>query len=69
MPLLGRVVLISIGVRSVWWGIATFPVFWRAAGLEHTADSIIDGEEFKREILQTVLADADSPRQEIHSIH
>lgn len=57
---LGRVVLISMGVLSVWWGIVTFPVFWRDARLDHTADSIIDGEEFKREILQTLLADADS---------
>ena len=57
---LSRVVLISIGVFSVWWGMSTFPVFWRDARLDHTADSIINGEQFKREILQTLLADADS---------
>lgn len=56
----GRVVLISIGLLSVWWGIVTFPVFWRDARLDNTADRIIDGEEFKRGILQTLLADADS---------
>jgi hypothetical protein len=56
---LGRVVLISIGVLSVWWGIVTFPVFWRDARLDSTADNIIDDEEFKRENLQTLLADAD----------
>lgn len=55
-----RVALISIGVFSVWWGMSTFPVFWRDARLDNTADSILDGEPFKREILQTLLADADS---------
>jgi hypothetical protein len=57
---LGRVVLIFIGVLSVWWGIVTFPVFWRYARLDNTADSIIDGEEFTREILQRLLAEADT---------
>jgi len=45
---------------SVWWGMSTLPVFWRDARLDHTAGSILDGEEFKPEILQTLLADADS---------
>ena len=57
---MSRVVLISIGVFSVWWGIITFPVFWRDARLDYTADRVLNGEEFKREILQTMLADADS---------
>lgn len=57
---LSRVVLISIGVFSVWWGISTFPVYWRDTRLDHTADSILEGEQFNREILQTLLADADS---------
>jgi hypothetical protein len=55
-----RGVLMSIGVFSVWWGMSTFPVFWRDARLDHTADSIINGEPFKREILQTLLAESDS---------
>ena len=53
-------VSISIGVFSVWWGICTCPVFWRDARLDHTADGIINGELFKREILQTMLADSDA---------
>src|SRR6202030_4054285 len=57
---LGRVGLISIGLLSVWWGIVTFPVFWRDARLDRTAHNIIDDEEFKRESLQTLIADADS---------
>jgi hypothetical protein len=57
---MSRVVLISIGVFSVWWGIITFPVFWRDARLDYTADRVLNGEEFKRAILQTLLADADS---------
>jgi hypothetical protein len=57
---ISRVVLISIGMFSVWWGMSTFPVFWRDARLDHTAGSVLDGEEFKPEILQTLLADADS---------
>ena len=55
----GRFALISIGMVSVCWGIITFPVFWREAGLEQTADRILDGDQFKREILQNLLADAD----------
>src|ERR1700694_1996938 len=57
---LSRVVLISIGVFSVWWGIITFPVFWRDARLDHTADRILNGERFTPEILQMLVADADS---------
>ncbi len=57
---LSRGVLISIGAFSVWWGLRTFPVFWKDARLDHTAEIVLDGEVFKREILQTLLADADS---------
>jgi hypothetical protein len=57
---LSRMVLISIGVFSVWWGVSTFPVFWRDARLDDTAASITAGEPFKREDLQTLLADAES---------
>jgi hypothetical protein len=53
-----RFFLISIGLISIWWGISTFPVFWQDSRLVHAADDILDGEEFKREILQTLLADS-----------
>jgi hypothetical protein len=56
----GRIVLISVGLFSVCWAIITFPVFWGDAGLGYTADRILNGEQFKREILQILLADADS---------
>lgn len=56
----GRLVLISIGMFSACWCIITFPVFWRDARLDLMADRILDGEQFKHEILQIVLADADS---------
>jgi len=55
-----RSVLIFIGVLSVSWSVITYPVFWRDARLDYTADRILDGEQFKREILQTLLAKADS---------
>jgi hypothetical protein len=55
-----RFLLISIGLFSIWWGISTFPVFWQDFRLDHAADDILDGQEFKPEILQTLLADADS---------
>src|ERR1700730_15184620 len=58
--LLGRFFLISIGLFSVCWSIITFPVFWSDARLDYTADRILDGEQFKREILQILLANADS---------
>jgi hypothetical protein len=51
-----------MGMFSVWWGVSTFPIFWRDALLDHTAHSIINGEQFKREILQNLLADNDSER-------
>ena len=57
---MSRGVLISIVAFSVWWGMSTFPVFWQDARLDHTAEIVLDGEVFKREILQTLLADADS---------
>ncbi len=57
---MSRGVLISIGVFSVWWGMSTFPVFWRDARLDHTAEYILSGGKFKREILQTLLAEAES---------
>ncbi len=60
--IMSRGVLISIGAFSVWWGMSTFPVFWQDARLDHTAENILDGEEFKREILQTLLADAESAK-------
>ena len=56
---LSRGVLLSIGMFSVWWGASTFPIFWSDARLDHTADGIINGEEYKREILQTLLDDAE----------
>ena len=37
-----------------------FPVFWREARLDHAADLILDGEQFKREMPQIPPADADS---------
>ncbi len=55
-----RFILISIGVFSIWWGIYTFPVFWRDSRLDHAADNILEGETFKRETLQSLLADVDS---------
>jgi len=55
-----RFLLISIGLFSIWWGISTFPVFWRDSRLVHAADDILNGEDFKPGILQTLLADADS---------
>ncbi|GEM_PF-1823501 len=51
--------LISIGAFSVWWGISTYPIFWHDSRLEHAADSIINGERFKTEILQALLASSD----------
>ncbi len=57
---MSRGVLISIGVFSVWWGMSTFPVFWRDARLDHTAENILSGGKFKREILQTLLTEAES---------
>src|ERR1019366_3858020 len=57
---LSRMVLISIGVFSVWWGVSTFPIFWRDARLDYTAASITGGEPFKRENLETLLAAAES---------
>ena len=56
---LSRVVLMATGMFSVWWGVSTFPIFWRDARLEHTAYSLINGEQFKPEVLQNLLADAD----------
>jgi hypothetical protein len=56
----GRFFLISIGLFSVCWAIITFPVFWSDARLDYTADRILDGETFKREVLQILLADASS---------
>jgi hypothetical protein len=56
----GRFFLISIGLFSVCWSIITFPVSWSDARLDYTADRILDGEQFKREILQNLLADAGS---------
>jgi hypothetical protein len=52
---MGRFVLISIGAFSLVWGIITFPVFWHDATLDLTADRILDGEQFNREILQNLL--------------
>jgi len=46
-------VLLAMGMFSVWWGVSTFPIFWRDALWITTAHSIINGEQFKREILQT----------------
>jgi len=57
---ISRGVLIAIGVLSIWWGITTFPVFWQGAHLDQMAESILDGEKFKPEILQTQLAIAAS---------
>jgi hypothetical protein len=56
---LSRVVLMATGMFSVWWGVSTFPIFWHDARLEHTAHSLINGELFKPEVLQNVLADAE----------
>ena len=56
---LSRVVLMATGMFSVWWGISTFPIFWHDARLEHTAYAITNGGQFKREVLQNLLADAD----------
>jgi hypothetical protein len=58
-----RLVLISIGAFSIWWGLITFPVFWREARLDSVADRILEGEEFKPETLETVLSDADAAGQ------
>jgi hypothetical protein len=55
----GSVVLVSIGAFSVCWGIITFPVFWHDASLNLVADRILDGQQFKREVLQTLLADGE----------
>ena len=56
---LSRAVLMATGMFSVWWGISTFPIFWHDARLEHTAYAITNGGQFKREVLQNLLADAD----------
>ena len=56
---LSRVVLMATGMFSVWWGITTFPIFWHDARLEHMAHALINGEQFKPEILQNLLADAE----------
>jgi hypothetical protein len=56
----GRLVLIFIGVFAVLWGIITFRTFWRDTSLDLTADQILNGERFKSEILQNLLASADS---------
>jgi hypothetical protein len=53
-----RFVLISIGALSVSWGAVTFPIFWRDARLDQTANSILGGERYKPELLQSLLADA-----------
>src|ERR1700730_11226045 len=58
--LLGRFFLILIGLFSVCWAIITFPVFWSDARLDYTADRILDGEQFKSETLQNLLANAAS---------
>ncbi len=49
----------AMGVFSVWWGISTFPIFWHDARLEHMAYAITNGRQFKREVLQNLLTDAD----------
>jgi hypothetical protein len=53
---LSRGVLIIIGTFSIWWGITTFPVFWQDSHLDHMAESILNGEQFKKENLQSELA-------------
>jgi hypothetical protein len=55
-----RLFLISIGVFSLCWAAITFPVFWNDARLDYVADRILDGERFKPETLQLVLAGAGS---------
>ena len=45
-----------VGTFSIWWGITTFPVFWRDSHLDHMAESILNGEQFKKENLQSELA-------------
>ncbi len=59
-PASSQFVLISVGMFSIWWGVSTSPVFWRDARLDHVADNILNGETFKRETLQGLLADADA---------
>lgn len=56
-------VLLAVGTFSVWWGVKTFPVFWQDAGLDHTAESILNGERFKPEDLRTDLAAATSEQR------
>jgi hypothetical protein len=56
---MGGFVPISIGIFSLVWGIITFPVFWRDATLDLTADRILDGEQFNSEILQNLLTNTD----------
>jgi hypothetical protein len=55
-----RLVLISIGAFSIWWGVTTLPIFWRDSRVEQVADRVLDDEEFKPEVLEALLADADS---------
>jgi hypothetical protein len=55
-----RLVLISIGAFSIWWGVTTLPIFWRDSRVEQVADRVLGGEKFKPEVLEALLADADS---------
>lgn len=54
-----RAVLISMGTFAAWWGVWTFPIFWHDARLEHLGHKIINGEQFKPEILREALSNAD----------
>ena len=58
-----RFILVAVGVFSIWWGITTFPAFQRDTRVDRAADSILDGETFKPEILQSLLDEANSTKR------
>ena len=60
-----RFILVAVGVFSIWWGITTFPAFQRDTRVDRAADSILDGETFKPEILQSLLDEANSTEKSL----
>lgn len=50
-----RSFLIVLGFGAVWWGIVVFPRFWRESSIEHIAGHIINGEQYKTELLTRQL--------------
>jgi hypothetical protein len=56
----GRLFTIILGLASIAWGVANFPILWRQSVIERTAAAVLNRDTFKPGALEGVIPAVDA---------